>query len=255
MGSTPIEQTMQRVVVWFSCGAASAAAAKLAVDKYGKDRVVVVYCDTSASEHPDNLRFLADVEQWLGIKVVRLSSIDYTTIDDVFEKTKYMAGIQGARCTLELKKKPRQAFQDLDDVHVFGFTADETKRIADFEQRNPELKLEWILRDAGYDKQDCYTLLMNAGIALPMMYLLGYRNNNCPGCVKATSPAYWAKVRRDFPEVFARRAKQSKLLNVRLTRYKGKRIFLDELPPDSEIDLTRYKEEHISCGPECGSSR
>lgn len=35
-----------RVLVWFSCGAASAVAAKLAVDKYRNDSVEVLYCDT-----------------------------------------------------------------------------------------------------------------------------------------------------------------------------------------------------------------
>ncbi len=40
---------MSRIVVWFSCGAASAVAAKLAVEKY--NNVMVVYCDTGG-EHP-----------------------------------------------------------------------------------------------------------------------------------------------------------------------------------------------------------
>lgn len=67
----------QRIVVWFSCGAASAMAAKLAVEKYG-ERCIVVYCDTSKSEHPDNLRFLADVERWIGKPVLRIRSEKYT---------------------------------------------------------------------------------------------------------------------------------------------------------------------------------
>ena len=49
-----------RHVVWFSCGAASAIAAKVAVEKYG-DSVEVVYCDTLSSEHPDNARFYREV--------------------------------------------------------------------------------------------------------------------------------------------------------------------------------------------------
>lgn len=40
-----------RVVVWVSCGIASAMAAKLAIEHYGSDAVVLVYCDTSKSEH------------------------------------------------------------------------------------------------------------------------------------------------------------------------------------------------------------
>ena len=84
------------------------------------------------------------------------------------------------------------------------------------------------------------------------MYLLGYKNNNCLGCVKASSPAYWAKVKRDFPEVFKKRAEQSRAIGCKLTRIKNKRIFLDALP---EGNFGRYKVEDISCGPECAPAR
>ncbi len=50
-----------RIVVWFSCGAASAVAAMLATLTY--EQVSIVYCDTMESEHPDNQRFFDDVEQ------------------------------------------------------------------------------------------------------------------------------------------------------------------------------------------------
>lgn len=238
---------MKRVIAWFSCGAASAVAAKKAIEKYGPG-VEVCYCDTSASEHPDNPRFLAEVERWLGVDIRRLRSDKYASVDDVFEQRRYMAGIQGAICTVEMKKVPRFKFQRPDDTHVFGLTADEGGRIRRFESGNPDMLLDWVLRDAGITKADCYRLLAEAGVRLPAMYALGYRNNNCLGCVKATSPAYWAKVRRDFPEVFERRAQQSRSIGVKLTRVRGRRVFLDELP---QGDFGRYKTEDISCGPEC----
>ncbi len=37
------------------------------------------------------------------------------------------------------------------------------------------------------------------------MYDLGYPNNNCIGCVKG-GMGYWNKIRKDFPEVFQKRA-------------------------------------------------
>lgn len=235
-----------RVIVWFSCGAASAVAAKLAVDKYG-DRVEAVYCNTLASEHPDNARFMQDVERWIGKKVTIISSTKYESIDEVFEKTRYMAGISGARCTVEMKKLPRLKFQQPDDLHIFGLTADEDKRITRFTGDHPDLDLEWNLQDANLDKDDCLRMIVEAGIVLPAMYSLGYKNNNCIGCVKATSAKYWDKVRKDFPEVFARRAAQSRAIGVRLTRVKGERIFLDDLPAKG----IRGKLEDISCGPDC----
>lgn len=242
---------MPRVVVWFSCGAASAVAARLAVDKYGA-RVEVVYCDTLASEHRDNVRFLCDVERWLDVQVKIIGSDKYASVDEVFQRTRYMAGITGARCTTEMKKLPRYAYQRPSDRHVFGLTADEGKRITNFEGNNPELTLEWVLRDAGITKEDCYRIIKEAGIKLPAMYALGFKNNNCIGCVKATSAVYWDKVRRHFPEVYARRAEQSRNLGVRLVRYHGERIFLDELP----LSITdKRKEEDIECGPVCVTAK
>ncbi len=239
--------TTPRTLCWFSYGAASAVALKLMVDKYGPS-VEALNCNTAASEHPDNARFKADVERWVGCQVKVLSS-KYATVEEVFAKERYMSGIAGAKCTVEMKKKPRFAYQRADDRHVFGLTADEGKRIALFEKNNPELILEWPLRDAGLTKGDCLNLIAAAGIVLPAMYRLGYSNNNCLGCVKSQSPAYWNKIRRDFPAVFARRCEQSRMLNVKLIKVKGVRVFLDELAPDNTEDL----KEDLSCGPQCSS--
>lgn len=236
-----------RVISWFSCGAASAVAAKLSVEKYS-DNCTVVYCNTQASEHPDNVRFMRDVEAWIGRDVTIIHSNKYKDIDDVFMSTRYMAGPAGARCTVEMKKVPRFAFQRPDDIHVFGYTAEEKNRIAKFEANNHDLKLEWPLRDKNLSKDDCFAILKYSGIELPAMYKLGYRNNNCIGCVKASSAKYWNSIRRDFPGIFKKRAEQSRELGARLGYYKGKRIFLDELPDG----IFTGKDENVSCGPECG---
>lgn len=237
-----------RVLCWFSCGVASAVAAKLAAALYvNKATVELIYCNTAKDEHPDNARFRADVEKWVGLPVKIIGSKLYETTDEVFGTTRYMSGIGGARCTTELKKIPRFAYQWAEDVHVFGLTVDEQSRIESFENENHELFLEWTLRDAGLTKEDCLQVLVDAGIALPAMYLLGFANNNCKGCVKATSARYWNLVRKHFPDVFQRRAEQSRRLGVRLVRYKGVRIFLDELP----LEATEQVIEDLSCGPQC----
>jgi hypothetical protein len=61
------------------------------------------------------------------------------------------------------------------------------------------------------------------------MYLLGFPNANCIGCVKATKPSYWNLVRKEFPDVFKERSEQSRRLGCKLVRVRGERIFLDEL--------------------------
>ena len=238
---------MSRVLVWYSDGAASACAAKLAVDEYG-DRCEVVKCDTTGDEHPDNLRFRAQVEEWIGKNVTLIQSPDFDGIDDVFERTRYMAGIAGARCTTELKKLPRLDYQRDDDIHVFGYTVDEWRRIERFEALNPELRCDWILKRYFVRKIDCHQQLRRAGIEPPEMYRLGFDHNNCIGCVKATSPGYWNRTRQHFPEVFERRARQSRDIGARLVRVGGERIFLDELDP--AVGPGRG-DGNIECGPFC----
>lgn len=230
---------MSRIVSWFSCGAASAVATKLTIRKFGprpnnlSGDVWIAYCETGA-EHADNVRFLADCEDWFGQSVVRLKSAEYASTWDVWEKTKWLAGIDGARCTGELKFAPRLDFQRVDDIHVFGYTADanDVKRAARLRMNYPEMQIETPLIDAGITKEACLAMIAGASIEIPAMYKLGFQNNNCIPCVKATSPNYWALMRKAFPEQFDRMAKLSRELDVRLTRIKGERCFIDEIPLD-----------------------
>lgn len=236
-----------RVLVWFSCGAASAVAAKMAVETYPDQTVEVIYCDTLKYEHQDNRRFMGDVSRWLGMPVKLLKSDRFADIFDVFTREQYLNGQNGAPCTRALKRNVRKAYQEPNDLHVFGYTADEVSRIQDFEDDNPGLECAWLLRDAGVTKRDCYRIVREAGIELPVMYRLGYKNNNCIGCVKGGA-GYWNKIRRDFPESFARMAAMERRVDFALLRVKGERCFLDELPEG----VGRYEEEpDIECGPQC----
>ena len=218
---------MSRIVSWFSCGAASAVATKLASE------AVPAYCETGA-EHPDNARFLADCEAWFGRAVTRLKSTEYEDTWDVWERRKYLAGISGAPCTVELKVGPRLIWQRPDDVHVFGYTADKTdvKRAELLRANYPEMQIETPLIDKGLTKQSCLAIIDSAGIKLPPMYEMGFSNNNCIPCVKATSANYWANIRKWFPAEFDRIAALSRRLNVRLCRIKGERRFIDEISAD-----------------------
>ena len=239
-----------RVLVWFSCGAASAVAAKKATEIYPDCEVL--YCDTLAYEHEDNMRFLKDVEKWIGKPVKLLKSEKYTDIFDVFYRTGWLVGVGGARCTLELKKNVRKDYQRDGDLHIFGFTSDEQNRIDRFEDQNPELEVEWVLADNQITKSDCYRILQDEGIDLPEMYKLGYNNNNCIGCVKGQA-GYWNKIRVDFPETFDRMAKVVRDLNVAINKsYAGdgkrKRVFLDELDPTAGRGVPL---PDIECGVVC----
>lgn len=222
--------TEQRIVSWFSCGAASAVATKLAIADY--DKVDVVYCEV-VEEHPDNKRFLADCEEWFGQKIKVIGNDKYNrSIYSVFDKTRYLAGHGGARCTLELKKNVRKQYELPTDRQVFGYTVEEQNRVDRFIDSNNEVDLIIPLIDRGLTKEDCLAMISNAGIELPEMYKLGYKNNNCRGCVKAQSPAYWKKIGIDFPEYFAAMSAQEQRLGVKICK-----ATIDGVP-DVRIPLT-----------------
>jgi hypothetical protein len=216
---------------WFSCGAASAVAVRLT-------EAEPVYCDTGA-EHPDNIRFMEDCRLWFGRSSIRiLRSDEYKDTWDVWEKTRWLAGIDGARCTVELKVRPRLAFQEPHDIHVFGYTADaaDVARAKRLKDHYPELIIETPLIERGITKATCLAILENAGIKPPVLYSLGFHNNNCIPCVKATSPSYWALMRKHFPAEFDRMAKLSRSLGVRLCRINDERRFIDEIPADHPVN-------------------
>ena len=222
---------MARTLVWFSRGAASAVAWML-TRRHTPD-CIAVHCATGA-EHPDSDRFEREWSARMNSPVTTLRSEEYADTWDVWHKTRWLAGINGARCTSELKVAPRLAFQRPDDVHVFGYTADgpDVTRAQRLRENFFELDIRTPLIDAGLTKQGVLAMVEDAGVRLPEMYRLGYHNNNCLPCVKATSPDYWALVRKTHPAEFERMAKLSRDLGVRLCRINDERRFIDEIPSD-----------------------
>lgn len=232
-----------RLICWFSCGAASAVATKLILaEKSDQFDVHIVYCETGA-EHPDNERFLADCERWFGQSIERIRSAVFVDTFDVWLKERFMAGAKGAPCTRELKFIPRLNYQLPSDHHVWGYTADKTdiRRAERMLAEYPEMQQRNPLIERKLDKANVLAMIQGAGIDLPVMYLLGFHNNNCIGCVKASSPSYWALVRKCFPREFYRIAGLARELGARLCiirrekvdgKWKNVRCFIDEIPLD-----------------------
>jgi hypothetical protein len=227
-------------IAWFSCGAASAVACKIALEKYPETRLVYQHI---SSAHPDNARFIADCEKWYNAKIHIIQSQFYVDQFHVIKATRYINGPAGARCTTELKKKVRKQFEaerpDI-ELHIFGMTANEKHRadrlLAD------GMAYEFPLIDARIYKQECYERLHVAGIELPAMYQLGFNNNNCIGCVKGGA-GYWNMIRKHFPAHFERMAELER--EIEHSCING--TFLDELAPDAG----RHDEPDISCGLFC----
>lgn len=222
-----------RVIVWFSRGAASAIAARMTLQNHPRERVHLVFCATG-SEHPDSDRFQVDFERVVGVTVETIASEKYRDTWQVWEERRYLAGIDGALCTTELKIFPRLTYQRPGDIHVFGYTSDgnDQRRAQRLRLNYPDMKIETPLIDAGLSKAACLAMIEGMGIDLPIPYRLGFANNNCIPCVKATSPNYWALVRKTHPAEFQRMVTLSRDLGVRLCRIDGERAFIDEIPDD-----------------------
>lgn len=241
------KMSKRRLVVWFSCGAASAVTAKLCLAKYASEYEIAIARCVVANEHQDNDRFAADCEKWFGQPIVNLRSDEYADCWDVWEKRRYLVNQYGAPCTVHMKKHVRWAFE-MDwqpDVQAYGYTREEVTRAERFREFNPEIRLLTPLIDECLGKSDCLSLIQRAGIELPAMYRLGF-NNNCIGCVKGGA-GYWNHIRKVFPAVFDRMARLERKLGASILCVNGEPVYLDELPPDAG----RHTEPEIECSLFC----
>lgn len=239
---------MERIICWFSCGAASAVATKMTLAQKTDDQeVVIAYCKVQ-EEHPDNERFLKECESWFGQEIVILQHEHYKgSIYNVFENN-YMRTPGGSPCTRALKKQVRQKFQRDDDIHMFGYTVEEEERANKFIDANNEIETYWPLIDGQVAKGECLAMIERAGIDLPEMYKLGYEHNNCVGCVKG-GMGYWNKIRKDFPEAFKRMADFEKRKGYTVLKNSdGTPLFFHDLDPKRG---RLADEPKIECGIFC----
>lgn len=228
------------IIAWFSCGVTSAVACKLAVDRFGADRVDLYYIDIR-TQHSDNDRFIKDCERWIGKSINRVARSKYQDQFEVWLKERYINGIDGAKCSTVLKKEVRFWLEQslmpnlfepnrkpwTNQVFGFEFERNEINRAIDFKKDYQYTNPLFPLIDAKLTKNDCAGMVTSAGIELPAMYRLGYSNNNCIGCTKG-GKGYWNKIRVDFPEVFAKAAKTERAVGHSCING----TFLDELDPE-----------------------
>lgn len=234
-------------VSWFSGGLSSAIATILADDV---DAIVRIWIYAELNDcMTDKLQEF--VQNRTGINVIMLSSVFRTPVD-VARRYRYISSPYGAPCTQVLKRDIRLYFERFAPQtiteHVFGYTADEAHRASRIMKLMPEYKFHFPLIERGLTKSDVLHLARRNQIPVPHSYEL-FEHNNCIGCLKSRSPAYWIKIRRHFPEVFHQVARLERELNYALISNKGSRVFLDELPDD--IDVLGAKDENTGCSLWC----
>lgn len=213
-------------VCWISAGVSSFIAGWLSrdtIDEY-------IYIDIE-NQHPDSMRFIKDCEKELG-KPVKILMSPYRNVENAIKKGGFINRPKvGAYCTKLLKKMVRKEWEcehkDIELTYVWGFDIDERHRAKRLIEAMTDFKHEFPLIDKQLSKQDAHGILEQIGIKRPVMYDMGYNNNNCVGCVKG-GMGYWNKIRKDFPEVFDRMAKLER--EVGSSCING--VYLDELDQD-----------------------
>lgn len=176
------------VVVMFSGGAASAVAALRAKERYGTERLTLLFCDTLI-EDEDTYRFNADVAQWLGVPLTRLC--DGRTPWQVFHDLRYMGNTRYDPCSALLKRKLAHDWlmthSAASAVILLGIDACEKRRIPGILKSYAPRLVEFPLLWKPYlDKDACRAVLRHNGIKEPRLYSMGFAHNNCGGfCVRA----------------------------------------------------------------------
>ena len=230
---------MMATVCWFSAGVSSAVAAALSPGC----ELVRIHID---DEHPDNARFAEEVAERLGAELTVLRS-PYGSVANVARSQRYINGPAGAPCTRLLKRRVRELWERENPgqhVYVWGFDSDEAHRLRRMRDKEPCHIHEAPLVSRGIDKNQAHGLFgrLFPSLSRPAMYGLGYRNNNCIGCVKG-GKGYWNRIRQDFPGVFAARAALEREIGASCIRG----VYLDELDPTAG----RFDEIEPSCGLAC----
>lgn len=218
----------EKHIAWFSAGVSSAVTIKLSADKL--DSIIYIHID---DQHPDTIRFVNDCEKWFNKEIIRIQS-PYKSVENAILNAGgkgYINGVAGAACTRFLKKRVRKEWEleqgNIRFTYYWGFDCNEVLRANRIKETMPEQNHIFPLIENNFSKEKAHTILKASGIKRPMMYDLGYLNNNCVGCVKG-GMGYWNKIRIDFPGIFTKRAELER--RVGATCIKG--VFLDELDPN-----------------------
>ena len=235
-------------VCWLSAGVSSFVAGYLAdnVDEF-------IYIDI-ADQHEDSMRFIKDCEKAIGKEIKILKSKEYKSVEDCI---RVFGGFRNARnnfypCTNWLKLRVRKEWEyehkGYELTYVWGFDMDEKNRAERLIEANPQAEHEFPLIDKMFSKQAVHGYFNQTfDFPRPKMYDMGYPNNNCVGCVRG-GMGYWNKIRKDFPDVFQKRAKLERELQNTMLKDKNGYIYLDELQENrGNLGIEIFPECSIAC--------
>ena len=193
--------TIRTHIVNVSSGLASAEALERTIVRAGVNNTIGVFADVkggSSSEHAgedaDNYRFLADIEQYFGLSIVRIieGRDIWQAMFDARAITLPVGKSRVAKCSIDLKREPIdrwivERYTPDTCVRVVGLDWTEPHRIANFEAITAPYPCWFPLAEAPYmDKCHVSEKWEARGIQPPRLYAQGFSHANCGGfCVKA----------------------------------------------------------------------
>jgi 3'-phosphoadenosine 5'-phosphosulfate sulfotransferase (PAPS reductase)/FAD synthetase len=223
-----------KVIVQFSGGKDSLATLIWAINKYGKDKVEAVFCDTKW-EHEITYKHIAEVIEKLQVKLIVLSSKKYLSFLDMVEKKKRFPSTKARFCTEELKTKPMIDYVLEHTEHLIllqGIRKDESESRSKMEKQCSYFKyysqpygvdkngknkfhtyrkkevLEWrskysddVLRPVfKWTGQEVINYILDNGIKPNPLYYMGMSRVGCMPCIMAKLGEV-KEIANRFPEV------------------------------------------------------
>jgi hypothetical protein len=231
-----------QAIVGYSGGIGSWAAGMRAVERYGRENVTLLFCDTNY-EDADLYRFLHEGAAVIGVPVTTIA--DGRTPWQVFKDERFLGNHRVDPCSKILKRaladKWIKARHEPDAcIRLVGmdYCQRESLRLKTLQSRMAPYRVESpLFWEPPLDKDMAKFWALSKGLAIPRLYALGFAHNNCGGrCVKAGISS-WANLYRTMPDRFLQEAEKEKALG----SYLGKNVsILEERRDGRTAPLTLY---------------
>lgn len=198
-------------VVSISSGVPSAVAAHITLEEQGT--ADLVFMDTLI-EHPDNYRFLDDLERFWNIPIIRLSK--GLTPRDVAENEKMIFNQRIALCTRVLKIEPfleyLKGIQDHKITVVLGMDASDKRRgrllkpVLNYGKLGYAVHYPLIAKGRKLEGESLHNMVKSWGVKVPETYGMNFKHANCldpdkGGCFKF-GMGDMERLRKYFPDAF-----------------------------------------------------
>lgn len=189
-----------------SGGVASAVATHRAIERYGKENLILWFADT-LWEDEDLYRFLSDLEEMWEMKIARY--VDGRTPLEIAEHKKIIPNQKIAPCSEYLKIRPfRKYIEGLDKpiTVLLGMDWSEQHRMIAPKKSYESIqgvKVDFPLMWKPIEFMPYHQVVKEWGIEPPRLYQYGFSHNNCGGRCVRQGIQQWRILMNEFPERFA----------------------------------------------------